>query len=454
MFVRLSLFCILVVLFSCNNSTHTEDIIVIGGGLMGSSTAWEISKNGSKVLLIEQQDSSYQFGSSFGEARISRSLGPKNDIFSYLQQSSVAETKILINYLNESNTSTFHSMEDIYSTSPITYIRYNSQLADVVALIDGQQDTFQFAPNPEMAMDMFQMQIPDSAMIIREFKKYSGTLNPKILICKLHQGINKAGNKIWYNTKVTKLKKNNSNFEIELTDLKTGEQKIINAKQLVLAAGPYNPELLSEIAPYFKQLIIPQRLFLSFFKIDKNAYDNYTPEQKLKIQNFYPMADFRSDLFYSMIEKKDEDGIPIIKVGGHLLRTDIKNLDEVWKKDLSAEEIAWSKNNTLRYFKMLNIPLDTSNLSYHRGYSCVYSLTESEVPYVTNLYDIKNELDPNLILVGGMSGIGAKGSLAYGLIAANLLFKKDDPSYLYQKTKKALGIERLIQDLKKLKLSQ
>ena len=91
-------------LISCQTSEKIEDIVVIGGGLMGSSTAWELSKYEQNVLLIEQQDSIYTFGSSFGEARISRSLGPNQDIFSYLQQTSVKETKDLIEYLNEGET--------------------------------------------------------------------------------------------------------------------------------------------------------------------------------------------------------------------------------------------------------------------------------------------------------------------------------------------------------------
>ena len=89
----------------------TWDIVVIGGGLMGSSTAWELSKYGQNVLLLEQQDSIYTFGSSFGEARISRSLGPKEDIFSFLQQTSIKETKGLIEYLNEGEREVLHSME-------------------------------------------------------------------------------------------------------------------------------------------------------------------------------------------------------------------------------------------------------------------------------------------------------------------------------------------------------
>ncbi len=90
-------------LISCESPTKIQYFVVIGGGLMGSSAGWQLSKNGAKVLLIEQQDSIYTFGSSFGELRISRSLGAQGDIMSFLQQRSVVETKELIEYLNESD---------------------------------------------------------------------------------------------------------------------------------------------------------------------------------------------------------------------------------------------------------------------------------------------------------------------------------------------------------------
>ena len=65
------LLTVILSLVSCSTEEKIEDIVVIGGGLMGSSTAWELSKYGQNVLLIEQQDSVYTFGSSLGEARIS-----------------------------------------------------------------------------------------------------------------------------------------------------------------------------------------------------------------------------------------------------------------------------------------------------------------------------------------------------------------------------------------------
>ncbi len=414
---------------------------------MGSAAAWELSKHGQNVLLIEQQDSIYTYGSSFGEARISRSLGPQNDIFSYLQQTSVTETQKLISYLNEVSNSKLHSMEDIYSSSPVTYIYGKSQQHEVNLLLDGQLDRYEYAPNSEKALEMFDMTIPDSLMVIREYKEFSGTLNPKVLISKLHQGIKYSGSEILYNEKVASLKRKNDHYEIEITNTKTEEKRVISSKKVVSAAGPYTGTLVKSIAPNFNQLITPKRLFLAFFKLDKNTFESFTTQQKKRLHEYYPIInDFDPDMFYSMIEKYDEDGAPILKIGGHFLRTDVKNLDEVWQKDLTQNEIEWSKNNTLTYFNVLNMSIDATALKFYKGYSCVYSLTETGIPYVTNLVNDNNETDPNFVVVGGMSGIGAKGSLAYGLIATNLLLNKENTTNIYQKTKTALGFNRLLED--------
>ena len=437
-------------LISCKNSQNIEDIVVIGGGLMGSSTAWELSKYQQNVLLLEQQDSIYTFGSSFGEARISRSLGPKEDVFSFLQQTSVKETEHLIDFLNKGELKELHSMQDIYTTSPVTYIYTQSQLNDIENLLDGQLVKYEYASTKEEAEEKFEMKISDTTIVIREYKQYTGTLNPKVLIKKLHQGIKKSGNRVQYNQKVTDLKKEDGIYKITISDTKTGINKTILSKKIVAAAGPYNGTLVKDIAPYFSSLINPKRLFLSFLKIDSGKYDELTLEEKNRIRESYPVAYLNSEIFYSMIEKFDSDQRPLLKVGGHFLRTEIKDLDEVWEMQLTEQEIQWSKENTADYLAKLNLPIKSSDLEFANGYSCIYSLTESEIPYVSHALKNGTDIDSSFLLVGGMSGIGAKGSLAYGLIAADLLIGNKNESFMYQKAKSALGSERLIKDIQSI----
>lgn len=424
--------------------TDIKDIVVVGGGLMGSSTAWHLSQEGENVILIEQQDSVYTFGSSFGETRIARSLGPENDIFSYLHNRSVSETEKLIQFLNENDGENSHSMEDIYTTSPVTYLYYKSWQNTVNSLIQNQEDPFEYAASAEEAHQKFGMRVPDSALVLREFKQYSGTLNPNELIKKLHRGIQHQGNSIWYNHKVTSLRKSDDLYEIELIHTKTGNIKTILSKKVVSAAGPYTGPLLKEIAPQFDKLISAKRVYLVFLKMNPAKYESLSSDQKQKINEFYPVADFSSDLMFSMIEKTDEDGVPIIKIGGHFVREDIADLNEVWQKELTTEEKDWGLSTTRRYLQQLTIPVEKTDLEYVNGYSCVYSLTSSEVPFVSNILNEENQPDPNFIVLGGMSGIGAKGTMTYGLIGTNLLLQQEEDSEMYRLTKNALGSGRLL----------
>lgn len=438
------LITLITVIFTSCMKTDIEDIVVIGGGLMGSSTAWHLSNQGENVILIEQQDSVYTFGSSFGEARIARSLGPKNDIFSYLHNRSLEETQKLITFLNDQEEENAHAMGNIYTTSPVTYIYYNSWKNTVENLIKNQSDPFEYAGSAKETFQKFEMSVPDSALILREFKEYSGTMNPKELIKKLHTGIEFHKNEIRYNHQVTSLKKKNDLYEIETLNTKTRETQTILSKKVVSAAGPYTGKLLKNIAPQFDQLITPKRVFLVFLKIKPEIFNSLSSDQKQKIKEFYPVADFTSNLMFSMIEKVDTDGVPIIKIGGHLIREEIQNLDQVWQKELTDDEKNWGLQATLTYLQQLNIPIQQEDLQYLDGYSCVYSLTKSEVPFVTNILDEKNQIDPNFIVLGGMSGVGAKGTMAYGLIGSNLLLHQQEESEMYQKTKEALGVKRLL----------
>lgn len=54
------------------------DVIVVGAGIMGSATAWELTRRGKTVLLLEQFDFLHRRGSSHGESRIIRRTYPQD----------------------------------------------------------------------------------------------------------------------------------------------------------------------------------------------------------------------------------------------------------------------------------------------------------------------------------------------------------------------------------------
>ncbi len=426
------------------SAQQTMETVVVGGGLMGSAAAWHLSLQGEKVLLLEQQSEIYSNGSSFGDARIARSLGPPDDMWSYLHNRAVTEAVKLVDYLNQYDDQP-HNITDLYTTSPVSYVRHNRQRNWLTANTTKQNDTYQVADHPDSAQRLFGINLPDSAFVLREYKEHSGIINPRALISKLHRGIRLKDNRVLYGHRVEEIAWEQGLYHLKVTETFSGTTKTILCKKLVSAAGPYTGKLLHAVAPYFQRLIVPKRVFLGFLKIPDEVFKTLTEVQVQRLITAYPVISSsegsRAKSSFSMIEDYTELGNPIIKIGGHYQRSPIKNLDSVWRIPLSAKEIAWTVDRTLNYMEILDLPVH--HLEFIKGYSCVYSLTQSEVPYITST----RENDPTMVVMGGLSGVGAKGAMSYGLIAANLLLGVTEEDPLYKKAETALGYSRLRIDI-------
>lgn len=424
------------------------DVVVIGGGLMGSSTAWQLARSGQRVLLLEKQGEVYTQGSSFGEARISRSLGPPGDIWSYMHNRTVAEAGKLIAFLNQHGDAA--SMSDIYTTSPVNYVRRADQ-SERVAYLPEQSDRYELATSSEQAKEMFGLTMPDDAFIVREYKEHSGTINPAALIAILHRGTNLHGGQVAYNQQVTRLVRIDDAFELDVADTRTGISETLTVGKVVSAAGPYTGALLGEVAPDFDRLITPKRVFLAFFEVKPRFWNALSSTEQQRLKDLFPAINStipgRSGSSFSMIERYTERGTPIIKIGGHFQRTDVQDLDSVWKESLSDDEIAWARKSVLKHLSLLGVGLTAENLPLVSGYSCVYSLTASEVPYVTHAPKSDGSPDPNLVVVAGLSGVGAKGSMAYGVMAADSLLGRSESDAVYLAARDAFGFDRMQRDV-------
>jgi monomeric sarcosine oxidase len=56
--------------------TSTVDVVVVGAGLMGAATAWELTRRGRSVALVEAFEAGHTRGSSHGSSRIFRRAYP------------------------------------------------------------------------------------------------------------------------------------------------------------------------------------------------------------------------------------------------------------------------------------------------------------------------------------------------------------------------------------------
>lgn len=417
-----------------------ENIIVIGGGLMGTSVSWKLAEQGEKVLLLEQQSEIYKNGSSFGAARISRSLGPKKDIFSFVHNQTVKEVGNLIRYLNEKTIAETHAMTDIYTTSPVNYLYKKSHRSAIKKLNYKKQKNDYKKASGNAAYRKFGVTLKSDEILVREYRQHSGTINPAALLQKLRLGIGKKGGKVQFNTKVIRLVKKNGVFEITTEHTLTKKQKTIKAKKVVVAAGPYNVSVIKDFAPYFNKIITPKRVSLGYFKIADKRYQQLSTKEIKSIFAAHPMFSQIGREYFSMVERIASDSSPIIKAGGHQIRKKILDLDKVWALPTPLKELKWIKRRLIKHLKSLEISLKKEELEVVDAYNCVYSVTSTNIPLVTHIKDKSGALDKNIIVIGGMSGIGAKGCLGYGVIGANLILgKAGAASKIYRKAVREFG---------------
>lgn len=231
------------------------DVIVIGGGGMGSSVASHVAKQGSSVLVLDQFARGHQFGSSHGATRMIRKAYFEHPDYVPLLQRAYK----LWQLLEETTGRTLLSQTGLFLCGPqdSPTIRGARQAADLYAL------ELETVEDDEYADRFPGFRIPADADVIYEVD--GGMLHVEACVDAYLSLAEKRGAELRWETPVTHWEANDETVKVWTAN------ETIEARSLVITSGSWASDLLSDV-PGFPQLQVLRKVMF-WFPVTSDAYD-------------------------------------------------------------------------------------------------------------------------------------------------------------------------------------
>ena len=201
------------------------DHIVVGGGAMGSATAWQLAKRGRSVLLIEQFTHDHVSGSSHGGSRIFR-LGHQQQIYTEL---GISALQLWRELEAESDTSLVELVGHV-DHGPAHVINEIETILHSYELV-----TTRFSP--EQAHERWPGMVFDDQVIL---SPDGGRVYAQRTVDTLWKRIRHLGGEILDNTKVFSIQ-----IESDVAIVETANETL-RTKSLIIAAGAWLPRLVEK----------------------------------------------------------------------------------------------------------------------------------------------------------------------------------------------------------------
>jgi sarcosine oxidase len=361
------------------------DVIVVGLGAVGSATLYQLSKQGAKVLGIDQFDPPHTLGSSHGETRITRlAVGEGEEYVALAKRSHEiwAEIEALSGKIIRTCTGGIlidsgldpwskHGVEGFWDRT----LRY----------AQNQQVAHSVPPLAEIQAQYPAFQLPVTAKLYWE--EAAGYLYPEVAIAAQLDLAKIQGAAYMTNTKVTTIAAEGEGFRVEV-----GE-KTLSTKKIILSAGGWVKDLLPTAA---RQRLKICRQVLYWFALE----ENYTDWSRYPVWmwGFGPNPE---DFIYGF---PSLDG-KTIKMASESF-VDVNHPDELNRTVETEEmEIFWQTKvkGKLRGLKKQVVKTSV----------CFYTMTEDARFLLEEL-----EGNPNFLWVSACSGHGFKHSAALGEVLA------------------------------------
>lgn len=359
--------------------SESYDVIVLGGGAMGSAAAYHLSKNGQRVLLLEQFEIDHDRGSSYGDSRIIR--------YSYDHPTYITLARTVFPMwiaLEE------ESGDQLYlKTGGIDFGRSDSMtLSDTFRTVKAENIQHEVL-SASKANERFPAFHFDEDMQVL-YQPDTGLLNASQCVRTHIRLAESNGADIRANTPVLKINVHPQDVEV------VTEQGMFTAARIIIAAGSWMKELCATVGIHLP--LRPWRCQLNYFQpIKPELYaPGVFPAFIAHLHSGYTFAPYGMSSLNNM-------GVKLGLHGG----SDVSHTIGVdYTPDINMSERA-------RTFVKQNMPYADGKLLQSK--ICLYTMTPDE----HFIIDIHPEY-PHVVLASPCSGHGFKFSTLIGSILSDL----------------------------------
>ncbi|KAI3446804.1 hypothetical protein Pfo_003469 [Paulownia fortunei] len=370
------------------NYSQVFDVIVIGAGVMGSSTAYQTARRGLKTLLLEQFDFLHHRGSSHGESRTIRASYRKDYYCSMVLESSrlweEAEAEIGYRVYFKTTHLDMGPSDSKFLRAAIDSCRKNSI---PVRVLDRSQVFEEFSAK---------FQLPEGWIGV--VTPHGGVIKATKAVAMFQTLGVKNGTVLKDNTEVVDIKRDQSTGDIVV--LTRGDGKF-RARKCVITAGAWTRKLIKRVRGITLP-IQPLETAAYYWKINQGHEDKFT------IENGFPTFGSHGEPHIYGTPSLEFPGlIKIPADGGGACEPD----ERTWAAPLDLVDSLreWIKG---RFGELVdsNGPVIT--------HSCMYSMTPDE-DFVIDF--LGGEFGDDAVVAGGFSGHGFKMAPVVGRAAAELV---------------------------------
>jgi sarcosine oxidase len=350
------------------------DVVVVGGGAMGSAAAWQIARRGQSVLLLEQFAEGHSVGASHGAARNFNTAYAEPDYISL-----VTEARALWDDLAEETGTQLLDLVGLVNhgnPEPLRRIRETHAAFGIQS---------EFLSAGEAEARWAGMRFRSDVLLVPE----AGRVRASDSLVAFRRSAEASGARFFYNSPVRSIDVRGENSVIVTTDADE-----FHATRVIVTAGAWSSKVLRSLVT-LPPLVVTQEQPAHFAPLDDSFVwpsFNHSPDPA------HPEDDYWYTPVYGMLTPGEG-----IKAGWH----GVGPVVDPDARTYVAEPVQFEALQ--RYAREW---LPGVNADAHVAISCTYTSTESED-------FILDRVGP-IVIGAGFSGHGFKFTPAVGRILADL----------------------------------